>query len=87
MKKVDRIKMADDRIVKRNALLGEIIPLGISRMAVRGFFASKLLSKYRLKAIAALRAVIIQMITRGSLKTQSQNKESGNQPIVLFKFH
>ena len=67
MKKVDRIKMTDDRIVKRKALLGEIIPLGISRMAVRGFFSSKLLSKYLLKAMAALRAVIMQIITRKNL--------------------
>ena len=56
--------MTDDSITKRNALLAEIIPLGISRIAVRGFFASKFLSKYLLKAIAALRAVIIQIRTR-----------------------
>ena len=56
-----------DKIVNRNALLAEIIPDGISRIAVRGFLASKFLSKYRLKAIAALRAVTIQIITNKNL--------------------
>ncbi len=64
MKKVDRMKMTDDSITNRKALLAEIIPFGISRIAVRGFFASKLLSKYLLKAMAALRAVIMQIRTR-----------------------
>ena len=50
-------------ITNRSALLGEIIPRGISRIAVLGFFASKYLSKYRLNAIAALLAVIIQIKT------------------------
>ena len=55
--------MADDNITNRKALLGEIIPLGISLMAVRGFFSSKFLSKYLLNAMAALRAVTIQTNT------------------------
>jgi hypothetical protein len=56
--------MKDDSITNRKALFAEMIPFGISRIAVRGFFLSKLLSKYLLKAIAALRAVIIQVITK-----------------------
>ena len=46
-----------------NALEGAISPAGISRKAVRGFWASKERSRYRLKAMAALRAVIIQPST------------------------
>jgi hypothetical protein len=45
--------------VNLRALLALIIPLGISLMAVLGFFASNSLSKYLLKAIAALRAKTI----------------------------
>ncbi len=45
-------------LIKTNtqADLGEIIPAGISRVAVRGFSISISLSKYLLNAIAALRA-------------------------------
>ena len=50
-------------ITKVNALEGEIIPDGISRIAVRGFFSSMALSMYLLKAIAALRAKTIHSIT------------------------
>ncbi len=53
-------------ITKSKAFLPEIIPAGISRIAVRGFFASKFLSSHRLKAIAALRAKIIHKITINS---------------------
>jgi len=63
MKKVAIINNTQFNIVKRNALLGPMMPAGISLMAVRGFCASKLLSRYRLKAMAALRAVITQMMT------------------------
>lgn len=58
-------------ITNLKALLAEIIPLGISLMAVRGFLASKLLSKYLLKAIAAERAVIMQTITNINFKPYS----------------
>ena len=51
-------------ITKKRAAFGEIILEGISRMAVLGFFLSKCLSMYRLKAIAALRAKSIHKITR-----------------------
>ena len=50
-------------ITKRSALFGAIMPRGISRMAVLGFRASKFLSRYRLKAIAALLAVTIHINT------------------------
>ena len=45
IKNVAAIKMMQLSITKRNALYGEIIPFGISRIAVLGFFASKLLSR------------------------------------------
>lgn len=49
-------------IEKMSALEEEIRPEGISLIIVRGFFASISRSKYRLKAMAALRAKIIQKI-------------------------
>ena len=51
-------------IVKAKAFFSEIIPFGISRMAVRGFLASNVLSRKRLKAMAAERAKIMQKITK-----------------------
>ena len=48
------MKAAQLKITNSKVFLLEIIPLGISRMAVRGFNASKFLSSQRLKAIAAL---------------------------------
>src|SRR5258708_18048011 len=50
-------------IVNSKRLSDLRIPAGISRIAVRGFFASNCLSRYRLKAIAALRANNMQRIT------------------------
>ena len=50
--------------VNLRALLALIIPLGISLMAVLGFFASNSLSKYLLKAIAALLANTMHSITK-----------------------
>jgi|LakMenE18May11ns_1017448.scaffolds.fasta_scaffold8638087_1 hypothetical protein len=52
------------RSVNLRALLALMIPLGISLMAVLGFFASNSLSKYLLKAIAALLANTIHNITK-----------------------
>jgi hypothetical protein len=57
------MKAAQLKITNSKVFLLEIIPLGISRMAVRGFNASKFLSSQRLKAIAALLAKIMQRIT------------------------
>ena len=65
-------------MVKANALFAEIIPFGISRIAVRGFFASKFLSRYRLKHIAALRAKIMQRMTSTNRKTKRDKKLKGN---------
>ena len=58
------MKITQQMITKRSALLGAIIPLGISLIAVRGFRASKFLSRYLLNAIAALLAVTIQINTK-----------------------
>ncbi len=50
------------------------MPAGISRMAVRGFFASNCLSRYRLKAMAALRAKTMHKITsNNNTPTPPQN--------------
>ena len=50
-------------IVNQSAALAEMIPAGISRMAVRGFFASMFRSAHRLKAIALVRAKTIHRST------------------------
>ena len=50
----------DIAMTNHNAEVGEIIPAGISRTLVLMFCASIFLSTYRLKAIAALLAKIIQ---------------------------
>ena len=55
--------------VKSKAFLAEIIPAGTSRAAVRGFLASKVLSKYRLKAMAAFRAVTMHTSMRTKVST------------------
>ena len=47
------IKATQFTKTKNNAAFADIIPAGISRMAVRGFFASKCRSAQRLNAIAA----------------------------------
>jgi hypothetical protein len=56
MKKQVVAKRNEERTVNTNVLFAEIIPAGISLIAVLGFLASKFLSRYRLKAIAALLA-------------------------------
>ncbi len=50
-------------MTNRSALLFEMIPRGISRIAVRGFFTSNSTSSQRLKAMAALRAKTMQPTT------------------------
>lgn len=50
-------------IVNVSAAFGVIFPAGISRCAVRGFFASISLSAQRLNPIAVLRANIIHSTT------------------------
>src|SRR4051812_40223730 len=54
---------AAQMIVKASALFAEIIPDGISLIAVLGFFASNFLSRYLLNAIAADLAKIMHRIT------------------------
>ena len=51
-------------ITNIKALLALMMPAGISRIAVRGFFASKFLSSQRLKAMAAERANIMHRIIK-----------------------
>ena len=68
------MKIAQQMITKRSALFGAMMPRGISRMAVLGFRASKFLSRYRLKAIAALLAVTIQ------INTNTKRINNGPQP-------
>jgi hypothetical protein len=78
MNKLATIKMIQQMITKRSTLPGAIIPLGISRIAVLGLRASKCLSRYRLNAIAALRAVTMQTSTRK--KRVSRTELSGMPP-------
>ena len=68
------MKIAQQMITKRSALFGAMMPRGISRMAVLGFRASKFLSRYLLKAIAALLAVTIQ------INTNTRRINNGPQP-------
>src|SRR6185436_12474903 len=63
IKKVQAINNRQLIIVKSKTLFAFIIPAGISRMAVLGFFASKFLSKYRLNDMAGLRAKTMQRTT------------------------
>ena len=67
-----------------SALEGAISPAGISRKAVRGFWASKERSRYRLKAMAALRAVIIQPRTN---KNKTPIFFSETVPLLLIAAH
>jgi putative effector of murein hydrolase LrgA (UPF0299 family) len=64
-------------ITKISALFAEIIPAGISLMAVRGFLASKCLSSQRLKAMAALLAKIIHSITNKNFTPINRKKSDG----------
>ena len=64
MKNVQAINKMQFTITKNNALFDLITPAGISRMAVRGFFASKFLSSQRLKAMAAERAKTMHKMTK-----------------------
>lgn len=52
--------------IKASAFFLEMIPAGISRIAVRGFNLSNRSSIYRLNAMAALRANTIQSTTNKS---------------------
>ena len=68
MNQVQAMNPAHERITNKSAALGLICPDGISLIFVRGFLSSKLRSIKRLKAIAALRAVIMQpSINKNSL--------------------
>lgn len=53
------------------AFCGVIMPAGISRIEVRGFNSSYFLSMYRLNAMAALRAVIIHIITNKNFQAKT----------------
>ena len=80
MKAVVTVKAADIRIVNRRAASGDTMPAGISRMAVRGFFASKWRSSHRLKAIAALRAVTMHTRTAASRTQIRYGSIAGTPP-------
>ena len=83
MKKVAVMNKTQLIMVNVNAFFGVIIPFGISRMAVRGLSASQRRSKKRLKAMAALRAVIMQMSTKPNRARISEDEEgmlSGDMP-------
>jgi hypothetical protein len=73
------------------ALPDEIIPEGISLIAVLGFFASKCLSRYRLNAIAALRAKTMHSTTRTNFTNRNFHQvkfvTSHPHPIDLLRFH
>jgi hypothetical protein len=56
IKPAKMIKITDDIIVRFRACFGFIIPFGISRFFVLGFFKSIFQSAQRLKAIAAVLA-------------------------------
>lgn len=60
MKKQQAMNNVQLAITKSNTLFAFKIPAGISLTAVRGFFASKFESRYRLNAMAAERAKIMQ---------------------------
>ncbi len=67
------------KMVNRSAAFAEIIPAGISRTAVLGFFASMVLSAQRLNAIAAERAKTIQSKI---FPVNAQLKENENSVIA-----
>lgn len=68
-----------------NAFFGVIIPAGISRIAVLGFFSSYFLSTYRLNAMAALRAVIMQMSTNKNLYPENDVRFILSACIIVYK--
>jgi hypothetical protein len=82
MNQVATINAIQLMITKIKALFAEIIPAGISLMAVRGFLESKFLSSQRLKAIAALRAKIMQRMTSKSLI----NKPLRKSPVIECEY-
>jgi hypothetical protein len=63
MSQAQKTKPATQLMVNANAARVEIIPAGISRLAVRGFRLSYFESITRLNDMAALRASTIQTIT------------------------
>jgi hypothetical protein len=66
-------------MVSNNPLFAEIIPLGISRFAVRGFNASNFLSINLLKAMAAVREATMQintLINKGKINWDKLSFES-----------
>ena len=71
IKKQVAIKSIAEPIVNNNAFLLVIIPAGISLTAVRGFNASYFASNQRLNAMAALRAVTIQISTKTNFSSNS----------------
>ena len=73
------------KITKPMAAFGEIVPAGISLIAVRGFFASKCLSAQRLNAIAAERANTIHKRTfnaNGQLNVNDSSVIANVNPIA-----
>lgn len=79
MKNVQVMNRMQLTIVNNKTLFAFNRPAGISRIAVLGFFASKLLSKYRLKDMAALRAKTIHRITRTNFSNNEfQSVNGGN---------
>ena len=64
-----KIKTHEKKVTKNFAEVNGILPAGISRFDVRGFFASNVTSVIRLKPMAAERALAIAvMIQKISLK-------------------
>ena len=71
MKYVQRMNNITLKMTNHNAAFGEIMPAGISRMMVRGFFASMSLSSHLLNAMAALLANTIHNNTNINNRIQS----------------
>ena len=67
IKYVVKIKAMLLRTTNNKTVFGEILPDGISRVFVRGFFASIFLSTYLLNPIAALRANKTANITKAKV--------------------
>lgn len=67
MKAVVIINAMQLMITKASAAEGEILPEGISRMAVLGLMASMRASSQRLKAMAALRAKTMAAKTKTNI--------------------
>ena len=53
-------------MTNKRASVAETLPAGMSRITVRGFFASIFLSRYLLKAIAAFLANTMHKITKAN---------------------